>query len=679
LSLRRWWLAIILLILVVRLSAAEDLVSLEQKAFRAAVDRVAPSVVRIETIGGLERIGRVLFGTGPTTGVVVAPDGYIVSSAFNFIHRPASILVQLPDGTRKPARLVATDQNRMLALLKIEADRPLPVPESVPESELRVGQWAIAVGRAFEVNQPNMAVGVVSALERIWGKAIQTDAAVSPNNYGGPLLDIRGRVMGVLVPLSPQDTSEIAGYEWYDSGIGFAIPFRKIQEILPRLKQGKDLRPGLLGINFAGTALFLADPIIAVCRPRSPARQAGFKAGDRIAAIDGRKVDLAAQAKQEIAVHYAGDRIRLAVLRDGKRIENEVQLVAKLEPFQPPFLGILPMRIQTKPRAKPQATAAKAVTEKPREKAAGEPTAGVAVRYVYPEGPAAKAGLQRGDVLSTFAGAALNNAGQLRAMLADCEPEQKVPLEFRRGGETQKVEVALQTLPEAIPSGDLSTAREPVPPDGNKKPKTGLQDLKLPDFPDRKIRLYVPEGYDARASYGLVVWLHGSAAPDEKAWQDWITPWKPLCDRGDLILAAPQSAEKGNWHEGDLRMLHRLLAHVASNYALDPSRIVAAGREGGGTMAFGLAFTARGAIQAVAAVDAGFAGPVPENEPGRRLAFYIARSRATKSAGAVKGTVSRLREMKYPVTIKELGPDSRDLAPEELAELARWIDSLDRI
>ena len=260
-------LALALLILAGRLSAAEDLVPLEQKAFRAAVDRVAPSVVRIETIGGLERVGRVLFGTGPTTGVAATPDGYIVSSAFNFIHRPASILVQLPDGTRKPARLVATDHNRMIALLKIEADRPLPVPESVPESELHVGQWAIAVGRTFELNQPNMAVGVVSALERIWGKAIQTDAAVSPNNYGGPLLDIHGRVMGVLVPLSPQDTSEVAGYEWYDSGIGFAVPFRKIQEILPRLKQGKDLRPGLLGINFAGTALFLADPIIAVCRP----------------------------------------------------------------------------------------------------------------------------------------------------------------------------------------------------------------------------------------------------------------------------------------------------------------------------------------------------------------------------------------------------------------------------
>ncbi len=143
--------------------ASDDLSTLEEKAFRAAVDRVAPSVVRIETIGGLERIGRVLFGTGPTTGVVVAPDGYVVSSAFNFIHRPASILIQLPDGTRRPAKLVATDHNRMIALLKFDAKEQLPVPEVMPEAEAKVGQWAIAVGRAFEVNQPNMAVGVVSA------------------------------------------------------------------------------------------------------------------------------------------------------------------------------------------------------------------------------------------------------------------------------------------------------------------------------------------------------------------------------------------------------------------------------------------------------------------------------------------------------------------------------------
>ena len=73
-------------------------------------------------------------------------------------------------------------------------------------------------------HKPNISVGIVSAVNRIWGKAIQTDAKISPTNYGGPLVDIAGRVLGVLVPLSPMATDELAGVEWYDSGIGFAVP-----------------------------------------------------------------------------------------------------------------------------------------------------------------------------------------------------------------------------------------------------------------------------------------------------------------------------------------------------------------------------------------------------------------------------------------------------------------------
>jgi len=230
--------ALLATLLAATASAEEpDLELLEQQAFQAAVERVAPSVVRIETIGGLEKVEGVLFGTGPTTGLVVSADGYIVSSAFNFLNQPASILVQLPDGSPKPARLVATDHNRMIALLKIEAEQPLAVPEIAPPGEMRVGQWAVAVGRAFEGKRPNLAVGIVSALGRIWGKAVQTDAAVSPNNYGGPLVDIRGRVIGLLVPLSPQETREAAGVEWYDSGIGFAVLAQDIQDLVPRLKE----------------------------------------------------------------------------------------------------------------------------------------------------------------------------------------------------------------------------------------------------------------------------------------------------------------------------------------------------------------------------------------------------------------------------------------------------------
>ncbi len=239
---------------------------------------------------------------------------------------------------------MATDHNRKIVLLKIEVDHPLPVPETAPEAEMRVGQWCVAVGRTFEDQRPNLSVGILSAVGRIWGKAIQTDAAVSPNNYGGPLVDIRGRVLGVLVPLSPQSAEEIAGVEWYDSGIGFAVPLEAVEKILPRLRKGEDLYPGVMGVYLQSKNLYTGDTRLASCRPNSPAAKAGFQAGDRIVEIAGRQVSRAADVKQEIGRRYAGDKIRIVALRGQQRIEREVELVPKLEPYRHGFLGILPER-----------------------------------------------------------------------------------------------------------------------------------------------------------------------------------------------------------------------------------------------------------------------------------------------------------------------------------------------
>src|SRR5262249_10134672 len=142
---------------------ADDISLREEAAMKAAVARVAPSVVRIETLGGLETVNKLLVGTGPTTGLVVSSDGFIISSAFNFVQQPAQILVDLADGTRVPAQVVAHDHSRMLVLLKVptaglDAARQLPVPMVAPVAEMQVGQWAIAVGRVFDGGQPNISV-----------------------------------------------------------------------------------------------------------------------------------------------------------------------------------------------------------------------------------------------------------------------------------------------------------------------------------------------------------------------------------------------------------------------------------------------------------------------------------------------------------------------------------------
>ncbi|MGA2617777.1 MAG: PDZ domain-containing protein [Thermoguttaceae bacterium] len=631
--------------------AGDDLESLEQQALAAAAQRVAPSVVRIETVGGLERVEGVLFGTGPTTGLVVDPQGYIVSSAFNFINKPASILVRLPDGARKPARLLATDHNRQIVLLKIEVDGPLPVPQTAPEAEMRVGQWCVAVGRTFEDQRPNLSVGILSAVGRIWGKAIQTDAAVSPNNYGGPLVDIRGRVLGLLVPLSPQSAEEIAGVEWYDSGIGFAVPLEALGQVLPRLRRGEDLYPGVMGVYLQSKDLYTGDTRLASCRPNSPAAKAGFRAGDRIVEIAGRQVSRAADVKQEIGRRYAGEKIRVVALRGQERIEREVELVPKLEAYRHGFLGILPQRGPAEP-------------------------AGAGVRWVYPESPAAAAKIEPGDRVVALAGKAVANRDELLRAISVLEPGMEAELEVRRGEQARKLKLTLAELPEGLPPAALPPARRAAKPGPGPRAKPGAVALRVAEFKN-EAWAYVPEGYDPAASCGVLVWLQAAQPATQK---DLLDQWKPLCDAHDLLLVVPQpAAERAGWQPDDADYLEKLLRQVLSGYAVDPTRVVVYGREAGGALACLTAFHSRELIRAVAALDAGSLLPPPEAEPEHRLAIYWATAKETPQAALLAMTLARFRQMKIPVTQKDLGRTPRDLKPDELAELARWIDMLDRI
>ncbi len=632
--------------------AAEDLDLKEQKAFGAAVDRVAPSVVSIETVGGLEKMERVLFGTGPTTGLIVDKEGYIVSSAFNFVNKPASILVRLSDGTRKPAKQVATDTNRMLTLLKIDAGESLPVPEIAPLAEMRVGQWTLAVGRAFEGAEPNVSVGILSAVNRIWGKAIQTDSAVSPNNYGGPLIDVRGRVLGVLVPLSPRASKEIAGVEWYDSGIGFAIPAEHVWKAVPRLKKGEDLKPGVIGITFRQPSLHIGEPVVGTCRPNSPAAKAGIKAGDVFSEIDGVKITRAAQVKEEISKRYAGDTIHVVLMRDDKPVECDIALAAELIPYARPFLGILPMR--TLP---------------------GEHPPGAVVRHVYPDSPAAKAGIEPVDLIVGVDGKPVADRDALRRAIAQMEPESEIEVELRRGGETVKVKTTLGPQPEQVPPAPLPPARVGGPPGKEKRPQVGTIQLKIPEV-SSDAWAYVPEAYDPQVAHGIVIWLHGPDGLDEK---EVITRWKPFCDARDLILLAPKAEDPKRWRPSERDFVRKLMDNLHSDYNIGSCRSAVVGHDTGGTMALAVGFAHRELIQGAAAVNAHLASRPEDNDPAYPLSFYVAWASKSSHAARIQQAVERLRKMKYPVTDHDLGSKPRELKPGEFEELVRWIDTLDRI
>ena len=360
-------------------------------------------------------------------------------------------------------------------------------------------------------------------------------------------------------------------------------------------------------------------------------------------------MQLAADVKREISRRYAGDKMRLVVLRGKERIEREVPLVAKLEPYQQRMLGVLPLRSAAR-------------------------TGGVAVRYVYPKGPS-DGKVQSGDVLLAVAGKPVANAAALREQLGAMKAGEEVEVEYRRGDKTEKAKVKLGVPSEDLPPAQLPAARAAAKPFQGERPQTGAVSLKLPEFKNDAL-LYVPEGYDPEVAHGVVMWLHAAGGFEQP---ELLARWKPLCDRFDLILVAPKSADPTKWEPAEVEYLQKLLDKVKATYNTDTSRMVVHGHEAGGTMAYALAFRSRELISAVAAVEANVAGRPMGNDPVHRLAIYAATAKKSPHAAAVAQAVAQIRQLKIPVTLKDLGDAPRYLKPEELEELARWIDMLDRL
>lgn len=636
-------------------AAPENLALREEAAFRAAAAAVAPSVVSIETVGGLDTVGEVLVGTGPSSGLIATDDGYIISSTFNFAHRPASIIVSLAGGRRLPAKLVARDEVRKLVLLKIETNERLPVAAVAPQSEASVGMWSLAVGRTFEADVPNTSIGIISAVNRIWGKALQTDAKVSPVNYGGPLVDIRGRVMGVLVPLSPTETDDESGAEWYDSGIGFAVPMEHILGILPRWKSGIDLKAGLIGIRFRGQNIYADPPLLAHARAGSPAYKAGLRKGDLIRAVQGKPVELQAQVMEAIQSRYAGDTLRLTVARtDGatkntETFERELTLIDHLDPYQRPFLGFLPERLPS------------------------EGQTGVGVRFVFDKSPVQENGLAVGDRITAVGDVPVSQREQLALAVAESEPGKPIKLHVKRGSEELTLEIAPTNQPETIP--ELPKAPDAEAIEGSEKATT----IRIAEFGNSCV-LYAPHNYTDDVPHGLVILLHPAGGFEKGRLKGLVEAWLPICRRDGLLLLIPSAKSKeGVWAPDDLEFLGKAIDRTAEEYRLDVRRIVALGFEEGGALAMRAASSYPERIRAAALLNSGLVGPLPENEPATPLAYYVAAEKELPNLVRVKAAIKQLRERHFPVTYRELTAGADDLDAAQRGELARWIDMLDRI
>jgi len=341
----------------------QELLQATQQAFRRVAGQVQPYLVRIHTVGGSQpRVAALssprddeedeqddtpqpqrnafrdtpgssfVLADGATTGIVYSADGYIITSSFNFIREPSLISVTLPDGRRLAADLIARDQVRKIALLKVNASG-LAVPRWSEVNDVRVGQWAVALGLGFGGEDPFVTVGIISALNRMQVDAVQTDAKLSPANYGGPLCDLSGRIVGICVPMA-QRPGELAGVEMYDSGVGFALPKRRVDDIVATLVTGRSFYRGWLGIAVDPNS---PDRVVVgrIANP-SPMHAAGAEPGDVIVEAQGRPIQNFTHLMQALYMIPAGQQVDLKLVRDESELEVTVTLARSME------LGPLP-------------------------------------------------------------------------------------------------------------------------------------------------------------------------------------------------------------------------------------------------------------------------------------------------------------------------------------------------
>lgn len=632
---------------------ADDTTLAEEQAFRAAVARVAGAVVRLEpgaSVAALATAAEGVTVAGPGTGLVVDDDAaagtsWIVTTSLTVPDDVDRLVVVRPDGERGVGRVTGRDRTRALVLLETERIDAGPRLEPVPRRELEPGQWAIAVGRGWNQAAPGVSVGIVSATDRCWGRAVQTDAAVSPANYGGPLVDIRGRVIGLLAPL-PADTAGMnQGTELYDAGIGFAVPLEDILRVLPRLKRGGPLLPGILGITWHGADPINGPPLIGSCRSGSPAERAGLRGGDRIVELAGREVRRVADARHELVPRYAGDEVEVVVERgagaDTKRIAARVVLTDRLPPWKRATIGLLPREAGVGRRpATDDDLAAR----------------GVVVDRLLAGGPAEKGGIRAGDRITSIrtvdAGAAASVAtvADIVGALAGVDPGTAVTIGYVRQGKAGSVDLGT-TEPPVDPAVVLGPAPDDVPavagtrPDGATDAAT-VMTLELADERQRPIAV-VPAAR-GEAPLPLVVYCGPPRGPlDEGA----AAAWKAAAARHGVAILLPGSIDPQRWGPADVMAIGRGIIALDARRPIDRSRIAIAGSKAGGTFAWLVAERFGPQARGVAIIDASLPrqASIEPVDPSRWKWVLFGAAAGAERPPRVDADRRRLTEAGYPV------------------------------
>lgn len=424
--------------------------------FADLVEQVGPAVVNIRTTEKAPDGPRVPFRRrapslaqgdevprGEGSGFILSADGYVMTNA-HVVEGATEVYVTLTDKREFKAKLVGADERTDVALVKIEATA-LPALRVGDVNKLRVGEWVVAIGSPFGLEN-SVTAGIVSAKQRETGldiPFIQTDVAVNPGNSGGPLINIRGEVVGV----NSQILSPVGSF----IGISFAIPIDEAMRIADQLKATGRVVRGYLGIQPVDVPRELAEEyglskgkikgaFVRQVIPGAPADKAGIQAGDVVLTVNGKAVEGAVDLRRTLGAIKPGTTVVLQINRRGKMIEFK-PVLAELNP-QVASATEAPQESAT-PRgsgvAKVWGLTVTNLTEADRQTARGR--AGVRITAV--SAGAEAVGLTVGDIILAVGTSDIADVKQFETVVAKLDKTRPMPVTVLRGEWAQFVRIPI--------------------------------------------------------------------------------------------------------------------------------------------------------------------------------------------------------------------------------------------
>jgi len=404
--------------------SGDPLARLEERIVEIS-KRVTPSVVHIEAIVKINDRRSEVTGSG----VIASADGRILTNQ-HVVEKAEKVTVTVPGLKGKlPARIIGTDKQTDIALLRVEPEQPLAAADFGDGADVRVGQWVLAVGNPYGLDG-TVSLGIVSAKGRNLGipdlinEFIQTDAMIDRGSSGGPLVDLEGRVVGI--------NSRGQG-----RGIGFTIPIDTALDVMRELEEG-GVERGWLGITIQPLdrelATYFRVPdqtgvIVNSVTPHSPAAEAGLRPGDILTGFDGQRIE--AEKEEDLGAFQRlvarvppGKSAELSLLRDGKRKKLRVEL------------GVAP-KVESDEVESDEGFHAQEITETLYRAQRLNTRRGAYVSFVESGSPAAEAGLLMGDVIRRVEGRDVDDLGALRRALREVSGLPRFLVTAERGDETR--------------------------------------------------------------------------------------------------------------------------------------------------------------------------------------------------------------------------------------------------